>query len=45
MSERTAEAFPGAALAFRLFSEAVAEGLGEQGTQGLITLYRRRVRS
>jgi len=45
MSERTAETFPGAALAFRLFSEAVAEGLGEQGTQGLITLYRRRVRS
>lgn len=34
--------FPGAELAFRLFSEAVAEGLGELGTQGLIALYRRR---
>ncbi|GBC81739.1 2-hydroxy-3-oxopropionate reductase [bacterium HR10] len=38
------EIFPGAALAFRLFREAVAEGLGEQGTQGLIALYRRRAR-
>jgi len=37
-----AEAFPGAELAFRLFSEAVAEGLGEMGTQAVIALYRRR---
>ncbi|GBC78585.1 2-hydroxy-3-oxopropionate reductase [bacterium HR08] len=42
--ENEPELFPGAALAFRLFHEAVAEGLGEQGTQGLIALYRRRAR-
>ncbi len=41
-ADREREAFPGAELAFRLFCEAVAEGLGELGTQGLITLYRRR---
>lgn len=35
-------AFPGAELAFRLFSEALREGLGEMGTQGLIVLYRHR---
>ncbi|HWX41709.1 MAG TPA: NAD(P)-dependent oxidoreductase [Blastocatellia bacterium] len=29
---------PGTELAYELFSEAVAEGLGEQGTQGLINL-------
>lgn len=32
------EKFPGAALAFELFSQAVSRGLGEQGTQGLINL-------
>ncbi len=32
------EKFPGAALAHELFSQAVAQGLGEQGTQGLINL-------
>ncbi len=32
------EKFPGAALAHELFSQAVARGLGEQGTQGLINL-------
>lgn len=31
--------FPGVELAFRLFSEAVDRGLGEQGTQGLINLF------
>lgn len=30
---------PGTELAFRLFSEAVAKGLGDQGTQGLINLF------
>jgi len=39
---RDRELFPGAELALHLFSEAVAEGLGELGTQGLIALYRRR---
>jgi 3-hydroxyisobutyrate dehydrogenase len=29
---------PGTDLAYKLFTEAVAEGLGEQGTQGLINL-------
>lgn len=42
-SARAEELFPGAELAFDLFREAVAAGLGEQGTQALITLYRRRV--
>lgn len=32
------EKFPGAALAYELFSQAVSRGLGEQGTQGLINL-------
>lgn len=30
---------PGTELAFRLFSEAVAKGLGDQGTQGLFNLF------
>jgi 3-hydroxyisobutyrate dehydrogenase len=33
------EDFPGTALAYSLFTKAVDEGLGEQGTQGLINLY------
>jgi len=37
--QKADEAFPGAELAYRLFTEAVAQGLGEQGTQGLIKLY------
>ncbi len=36
--EGSEEKFPGAALAFELFSQAVSRGLGEQGTQGLINL-------
>lgn len=36
--EGSEEKFPGAALAYQLFSQAVAHGLGEQGTQGLINL-------
>lgn len=36
--EGAEEKFPGAALAYQLFSQAVAHGLGEQGTQGLINL-------
>lgn len=31
--------FPGAELAYSLFTEAVNQGLGEQGTQGLINIY------
>lgn len=37
MSELPAE-YPGTALTTRLFSEAVAQSLGEQGTQGLVNL-------
>jgi len=33
--------FPGTDLAYRLFTEAFARDLGEQGTQGLINLYRK----
>jgi len=33
--------FPGTDLAYRLFTEALARDLGEQGTQGLINLYRK----
>lgn len=33
------ETLPGAELAYKIFSEAVARGFGEQGTQGLINLY------
>ncbi len=36
--EGSEEKFPGAVLAHELFSQAVAHGLGEQGTQGLINL-------
>jgi 3-hydroxyisobutyrate dehydrogenase len=32
--------FPATELAYNLFTEAVAKGLGEQGTQGLINLYK-----
>ena len=38
--EGNEEKFPGAVLAHELFSQAVAHGLGEQGTQGLINLMR-----
>jgi 3-hydroxyisobutyrate dehydrogenase len=34
------ESFPATELAYDLFTEAVAKGLGEQGTQGLINLYK-----
>jgi len=33
--------FPGTDLAYRLFTDALARDLGEQGTQGLINLYRK----
>ena len=33
--------FPGTDLAYRLFTEALSRDLGEQGTQGLINLYRK----
>lgn len=33
--------FPGTALTYSLFTKAVAAGLGEQGTQGLINLFRK----
>jgi 3-hydroxyisobutyrate dehydrogenase len=33
------ENFPGTALTYSLFTKAVEQGLGEQGTQGLITLF------
>jgi 3-hydroxyisobutyrate dehydrogenase len=36
--EEVKEKFPGVALAHELFSQAAAQGLGEQGTQGLINL-------
>lgn len=36
--QKTGATLPGTELAYELFSEAVAEGLGEQGTQGLINL-------
>ena len=35
------ERFPGTDLAYSLFSEALRRELGEQGTQGLINLYRK----
>jgi 3-hydroxyisobutyrate dehydrogenase len=35
------EDFPGTALAYSLFTKAVEQGLGEQGTQGLINLFER----
>lgn len=38
--EGSEETFPGTVLAHQLFSQAVAHGLGEQGTQGLINLMR-----
>jgi 3-hydroxyisobutyrate dehydrogenase len=34
------EDFPGTALTYELFTQAVEEGLGEQGTQGLINLFK-----
>jgi 2-hydroxy-3-oxopropionate reductase len=35
------EDFPGTALTYALFTKAVEQGLGEQGTQGLINIFRR----
>jgi 3-hydroxyisobutyrate dehydrogenase len=35
------EDFPGTALAHALFTKAVEQGLGEQGTQGLINIFKR----
>ncbi|MDZ7360191.1 MAG: NAD(P)-dependent oxidoreductase [candidate division KSB1 bacterium] len=35
------ENFPGTALTYSLFTQAVEQGLGEQGTQGLINLFKR----
>jgi 3-hydroxyisobutyrate dehydrogenase len=32
--------FPGTALTYSLFTEAIKKGLGEQGTQGLINIFR-----
>jgi 3-hydroxyisobutyrate dehydrogenase-like beta-hydroxyacid dehydrogenase len=37
--EKLGREFPATELAYTLFTEAVAEGLGEQGTQALINLY------
>jgi 3-hydroxyisobutyrate dehydrogenase len=34
--------FPGTDLAYSLFTDALTRGLGEQGTQGLINLYRKK---
>jgi 3-hydroxyisobutyrate dehydrogenase-like beta-hydroxyacid dehydrogenase len=31
--------FPGTELTYKLFTEAVERGLGEQGTQGLVNLF------
>jgi len=39
------EGFPGTALTYELFSQAVVQGLGEQGTQGLINLFEGKVAS
>ncbi|HEY3137035.1 MAG TPA: NAD(P)-dependent oxidoreductase, partial [Blastocatellia bacterium] len=38
--QRIEGSFPATELAYSLFTEAVAKGLGEQGTQGLINLYK-----
>ncbi|MDZ7290906.1 MAG: NAD(P)-dependent oxidoreductase [candidate division KSB1 bacterium] len=38
------ENFPGTALAYSLFNKAVEQGLGEQGTQGLINLFKKQSR-
>jgi 3-hydroxyisobutyrate dehydrogenase len=39
--DQLGEDFPGTALTYALFSKAVERGLGEQGTQGLINLFKK----
>jgi 3-hydroxyisobutyrate dehydrogenase len=38
--EEMTGSYPATELAYALFTEAVAKGLGEQGTQGFINLFR-----
>ncbi len=40
-SKTLSEDFPGTALTYSLFTQAVEAGLGEQGTQGLINIFKR----
>jgi 3-hydroxyisobutyrate dehydrogenase len=40
--DKLGEDFPGTALTYSLFTQALEVGLGEQGTQGLINLFRKR---